>query len=202
MVEHSKSAPLETNTPIAYATSVDEYPAHAAASSPQEWTYPAHAPASSTQEWACPQCTLLNPVTAEFCGACMLQKPIMAHPEPGIFVQHEEEPDTQVQNQMKNTNTFIPTPDREVISESHVRDAPVSYTEYVEEYPLRKKRRRRRRRRFRMVIGGIGGLTLGAIVFAGPPGIIIGAVAGAAGARYISKRRERRKDARIAAGSP
>jgi hypothetical protein len=73
-----------------------------------------------------------------------------------------------------------------------------SYVEYIDdEEPLQKKRRRRRRRRVRMVLGGIAGLTVGAIVFCGPVGLVIGTVAGAAGARHLSKRGERKKDARV-----
>jgi hypothetical protein len=185
MVEHGKSSPLpETHTPIAYATSV-EY----------------QAPVASAQdEWACPQCTLLNPMTAEFCGACMMQKTTIAHPEqePGISMQHEE---PFLQNPMQS-NIFIPATAHEIIPERNIRDVPSSYTEDVSEDPLQKKRRRRRRRRVRMVIGGIGGLTLGAIIFAGPVGIVVGAIAGTAGTRYITKRRERTKDARLAAGNP
>ena len=66
------------------------------------------------------------------------------------------------------------------------------------EDPITKKRRRRRRRRFRMVVGGVGGLIVGAVVFCGPIGVVFGTVAGAVGARQISKRRERKKDERTA----
>jgi hypothetical protein len=67
-----------------------------------------------------------------------------------------------------------------------------------EEDPLAKKRRRRCRRRVRMTVGGTAGLIVGAVVCFGPLGPFVGATAGAVGARVISKRREQRKDERVA----
>jgi hypothetical protein len=67
-----------------------------------------------------------------------------------------------------------------------------------EEDPFDKKRRRRCRRRARMAAGGTAGLIVGAIIFCGPIGVLVGAAAGAVGARVISKRREWLKDERVA----
>jgi uncharacterized protein YqgC (DUF456 family) len=58
--------------------------------------------------------------------------------------------------------------------------------------------RRRRRRRLRMVAGGTGGLIIGAIIFCGPIGVILAAVGGAVATRAIIKRRESKKDQRVA----
>lgn len=60
-----------------------------------------------------------------------------------------------------------------------------------------KKARRRRRRRLRMVVGGIGGFTVGAITL-GPVGAILGCAGAVSATRAISKRGESKKDDRMA----
>ena len=131
--------------------------------------------------WVCSQCTLLNPIDTEHCDACMLCKPNLGNQE------------------MTNQTVYTKSDDRVILYEKAEATAQQTRKEsFSEEDPLQKKRRRRRRRRIRMVAGAVGGLIVGAIIFAGPAGVFAGAVAGAAGTRIVSKRRERRKDEHVA----
>jgi hypothetical protein len=60
-----------------------------------------------------------------------------------------------------------------------------------------KKKRRRRRRRARMAAGSISGVLVGGVIL-GPLGAIVGGFSAGAATRAISKRREKRKDQRVA----
>jgi hypothetical protein len=135
----------------------------------------------------------LEPMTAECCDACMHQKPItaMMPPTTVTVTLRSDEPEIVV-NPDESSSTLT-----EPLIKPSSESSP--YVECVDdEEPLQKKRRRRRRRRVRMVLGGILGITVGAIVFCEPAGLVFGTIAGAAGARQLSKRGERKKDARMA----
>jgi hypothetical protein len=118
-------------------------------------------------------------------------------PEPEIRVEPEREPNY---NEAGATTSMYYTHSGNI--EEPVSTKPLlAREEHIGngvEDPLAKKRRRRRRRRVRMAVGGTAGLIVGAIIFCGPIGLFVGAAAGAVGARVISKRRERRKDERVA----
>jgi hypothetical protein len=60
-----------------------------------------------------------------------------------------------------------------------------------------KKARRRRRRKVRMACGSIGGVVVGGLIL-GPLGAIAGGVGAGAATRAVSKRREKKKDERVA----
>jgi hypothetical protein len=60
-----------------------------------------------------------------------------------------------------------------------------------------RKARRRRRRKVRMACGSIGGVVVGGLIL-GPVGVIAGGFAAGAATRAVSKRRERKKDDRVA----
>jgi hypothetical protein len=181
MVEYKSSHLDESNHPMAYASRVE----------PNE--------NEETEEWACPQCTLLNSMNVECCDACMLRKP-------NFFLQEsiclEIEQDPEANHQVNQTALTCYTHSDNFHESKGVTEpqAEKADTTSNEEDPLEKKQRRRRRRRVRMVAGGTGGLIVGAIIVSGPAAVVVGAAAGAVGARVISKRRERRKDERLAHG--
>mmetsp|Transcript_22705 Transcript_22705/g.31981 ORF Transcript_22705/g.31981 Transcript_22705/m.31981 type:complete len:235 (+) Transcript_22705:96-800(+) len=179
------------------------------------------------EEWACPQCTLLNPLTANVCNACMMQRPRMIAASAPAVSSLEEEPEIVIgrdyetkedPKESSNLIVMVPEPLEDDNEDGGLREPLIHKTDVVhieppvsttttpsqrvvlgdEEDPIKKKRRRRRRRRVRMVLGGVGGLVVGAIVFPGPGGPIFGVVAGAVSARQISKRRERKKDEMLA----
>jgi hypothetical protein len=60
-----------------------------------------------------------------------------------------------------------------------------------------RKERRRRRRKVRMACGSVGGVVVGGLIL-GPLGAIAGGVGAGAATRAMSKRRERKKDDRVA----
>jgi hypothetical protein len=60
-----------------------------------------------------------------------------------------------------------------------------------------KKARRRRRRKVRVACGSIGGVVVGGLIL-GPLGMIAGGVGAGAATRAVSKRREKKKDERVA----
>jgi hypothetical protein len=178
MVEYKSSYLDGSNPPMAHASLIE----------PNE--------SETEEEWACPQCTLLNPMNAEYCDACMLHKPNFFLQE-SICLEVEPEPEANQLNQMTLTSYTYSDSFHESKGVTEPQAAKADTGDEGED-PVEKKKRRRRRRRVRMIAGGTGGLIVGAIIFCGPAGVVAGAAAGALGARVISKRRERRKDERVA----
>jgi hypothetical protein len=128
----------------------------------------------------------------------MVYPPEVYSPEPEIRVEPEKEPNYYEVEATKSMYYTHSGSGEEPVS-TEPRLAKEDQFGNGEEDPLAKKRRRRRRRRVRMIAGGTaGGLIVGPIIFFGPIGLIVGVAAGAVGARVISKRRERRKDERVA----
>jgi TRAP-type mannitol/chloroaromatic compound transport system permease large subunit len=117
-------------------------------------------------------------------------------PEPEIRVEPEKEPNYEAEATKSMYYTQSGSGEEPVSTEPLL--AKEDQIENGEEDPLAKKRRRRFRRRVRMTVCGTAGLIVGAIIFCGPIGVIVGGAAGAVGARVISKRRERLKDERVA----
>jgi hypothetical protein len=126
----------------------------------------------------------------------MLHKPNFFLQE-SICLEVEPEPEADQLNQMALTSYTYSDNFHEYKGVTEPQ-AGKAGTSDEEEDPLDKKKRRRRRRRVRMVVGATGGLIAGSIIFLGPAGVVAGATAGAVGAHVISKRRERRKDERVA----
>ena len=144
--------------------------------------------------WTCPMCTLFNPIESHTCEAC-------------CFPQLEPSPFS------RGVSSYPATAPVHLVSSSdgnykEVKDAEAYFQEESnvikieviedDEDPFAKKRRRRRRRRLRILGGATAGAVVGGVVFCGPWGAVAGGVAGGAGARYLSKRGERKKDARLA----
>jgi len=102
-------------------------------------------------------------------------------------------PDTNLNNlEERSVDDLKGFPDDETVA------TEIPAEDYPGEDPTLKKLRRRRRRRVRMVLGATGGAVVGAIIFCGPLGVVLVGAGGAWGARALSKRRERRKDNRLA----
>ena len=144
-------------------------------------------------EWTCPQCTLINHEHVQFCDACNYCKKSLIGPPP----QSSTERDQPV-----STHILVESYSDKI--QYHTREPSWNREEYFSaqaipgEDPLAKKRRRRRRRRWRMAAGATAGMIVGTSIFFGPWGTIVGGVTGAAVARVISKRGERKKDLRVA----
>merc|ERR1712119_233041 len=92
-----------------------------------------------------------------------------------------------------NHGIIVETMNTSATSENDIIEAQ------AEEDPYHKKLRRRKRRKRRMVVCGAAGATA-VTVFCGPTlvGGMVGGAVGAAGARVVSKRKERQKDERLA----
>ena len=101
---------------------------------------------------------------------------------------HEEPPHLGSENQDQAPTS--PTSSTSSHSSEYYRNAS-------QEDPIQKKKRRRTRRRARMAASAVGGLIVGVVIIGGGWGVVIGGAAGAAGARVLSKRAEKRKDAKI-----
>ncbi len=182
---------------------------------------------SVRSDWSCPKCTLLNPISKQHCDACYFPRshlPVSFCQAHGASQNPPDTPPTlpvigvtSVSNHgYDSRNGFhdhldISSPKSNSLSENSTRHPNViieSPTETgplavnilearAEEDPFHKKIRRRLRRKRRMAAGGIAGCIVGS-VFLCFPGAIIGAIAGALGARALSKRREHLKDQRLA----
>jgi hypothetical protein len=159
------------------------------------------------QDWACPQCTLLNPTNLDFCDACTSPQPCFfpeananVGGEPEIHVEPVPEGNgTDASENKFEYQLYSDNPknvNQNIGEEGEKRE--IDMVEDLGESSWAKKMRRRRRRRLRMVAGGTGGLIVGAIIFCGPIGVILGAIGGAVATRAIIKRRESKKDQRVA----
>jgi hypothetical protein len=159
------------------------------------------------QDWACPQCTLFNPTNLAFCDACTSPQPrhslevnTNVGGEPDIHV--EPVPEGNVTDASENKfeyQLYSDNPKNVNHNIGEESEKPeIGKVEDLGESSWAKKMRRRRRRRLRMVAGGTSGLIVGAIIFSGPIGVILASVGGAAAVRAISKRRESKKDQRVA----
>lgn len=149
------------------------------------------APATRMEDtWTCPMCTLFNPNSAHTCDACCFPKS-QIEPSPFSSVESSHQPIVPVHmvKEIDGNQGGDYYYDRD--------DVKIEMIE-SEEDPFAKTRRRRRRRRLRMLGGATAGAVVGGAVFCGPWGAVVGGVAGGAGARYLSKRGERKKDVRLA----
>ncbi len=126
--------------------------------------------------WTCPKCTLINSPNAEICEACTFPKALLESPPSNIIDANGA-----------GTGSY-----------DHGYNAIKVEEIEGDEDPLSKKRRRRRRRRWRMAGGTTAGVIIGAVLFCGPWGAVAGGVLGGAGARFLSKRGEKKKDLRVA----
>lgn len=152
------------------------------------------APLDSTfaETWTCPQCTLINEAHFQNCEACAFAKN-------SLLKQGEEDTNAANKNAV-STGPFdtkgagaYPAP---VVGP---RQCDIDVYEIAQdEDPFAKKSRRRRRRRWHMAAGGTAGAILGAILFCGPWGLVVGGAGGVGAARIMSKRGERKKDIRVA----
>jgi hypothetical protein len=212
MVEHTRSILDEEHLPLAVATrqlgpNAPDYN--------QEWACPTAVAtrqlgpnADQNQEWACPTCTLLNPINVHVCDAC--SSPITrysseASVNAGGELEFYAAPVLEGNGTDASENKFAY---RQLCSDDSTTNANQNIgedegenlviVEDLGENPMAKKRRRRERRRARMVVGGTGGLVVGTIISAGPAGVILAAVGGVTATRAISKRRELKKDERVA----
>jgi hypothetical protein len=158
------------------------------------------------QDWVCPQCTLFNPTNLAFCDACTSPQPRFSLEanangvEPEIHVEPVPEGNgTDASENKFDYQLYSDNPKNVNQNIGEEGEKPeIKMVEDLREFSLAKKMRRRRRRRLRMVAGGTGGLIIGAIIFCGPIGVILAAVGGAVATRAIIKRRESKKDQRVA----
>ena len=141
----------------------------------------------AAQHWSCPQCTLLNPSEVHICGACDYCNVIQAA-------------ETAV-------NTYLENPTLEEYERAKVAAVHTGYACHAtagngyhasrlmteDNQNLETKFLRRRHRRMRMAAGGGVGLVVGTILLCGPIGTVVGGMAGAAIARGVSKRCERKR---------
>lgn len=152
-------------------------------------------PPPTQGEWTCPMCTLLNPIHASICGVCSFIKDrstSTSSPTPDAMVQPVPASIPVSTYFDKGTQPTLSSPDYRDKEEN------INVQELEGEDPCVKKARRRRRRRWRMAAGATAGAIVGAVVFCGPWGAIVGGVAWGVGSRVISKRGEQKKDVRLA----
>jgi hypothetical protein len=159
---------------------------------PYESSYSDTAPYRASQ-WTCPQCTLINPEHIQCCEACNFSKKMLKPPPPSSTER------TQPDRALVPVNTYFENNHGNNNGDEYgdnQDDIPVQ--EFPGEDPLAKKKRRCFRRRVRIAVSATAGIIVGAVIFVGPWGAIVGGIAGGAGARVLSKRGERKKDTRVA----
>jgi hypothetical protein len=176
----------------------------------------------SQEEWTCSKCTLLNPSRKLYCIACFQRHPDLLpsvvssdnnnHNEGENYCDDDDDEDDHIFAHDRQQTTITTNNDNNqdiIVVESmnimNTNSIPVSeeYTNDIleaqgEEDPFHKKLRRRIRRKRRMVACGAAGTVAGAVLCSPVIiGVIAGGTVGVAGARIISKRKERLKDERL-----
>jgi len=164
----------ESDLPVAYASPIGEVAVNSSAV------------ATGEESWACPQCTLVNSAQSGVCLACNNSRPITIQEE----MRWVDEANRKQIMADDNGNYYDSTDGEDY-------DEEVKVEEIIEgETPFERKLRRKERRRHRMMAGAALGAAVG--VGAGVAGVAFGAAAAAAGINVISKKREKKKDERVA----